>query len=161
MSARAVAVLALVLGGALLAPGATAAPTDTAPPALRGAADRPVVTQARYARDVLASAQGLLDLARIMQDADDLETFREDYPKADAALGRFRGAVARMRAYRLEAPRVDRQRAALARAGPPLARSLTRFLAAARRGEAAEVRRLLPGVQRAVARFQAAGRPIR
>jgi hypothetical protein len=163
MRVRAVAVLTLVLAGASIAPGAaTADAADRTPaPLARGGAETLATPEARYARDVVASARALLDLSRIMRDADDLEAFRADYARATRALGRFRRAVERMDTYRLASPRADRRRAALARTGPPLARALTRFLAAARRGDAARVRRLLPVVRRSVARFQEADRPVR
>jgi hypothetical protein len=160
MRARWLAVSVLALAGALAGPAAGSAGAGPAA-AVPRVADVAVVPEHRYVRDVVASARALLDLARVMQDADDLEAFREDWPRAARALERFRQAVERMGTYRLAVARTDRQRAALARTGPPLARALTRFLAAARRGDAHSVRKLLPGVQRSVARFQQAGRPVR
>lgn len=120
------------------------------------AAPAPVVSPQVYLADVQAAAGALSRYGIALQRVDGVAELRRIRGKLDRHVRTFDRRISKLRGYRLEDPRLNRQRAGLARTGPPLAAVLRRFNAAAARGDVAAIQRLVPVVTRRITAFQRA-----
>jgi hypothetical protein len=120
------------------------------------AAPARVVSPQVYLADVQAAAGALTRYGTALQRVDGIAELRRIRPALDRHVNTFDRRIKRLRGYRLENARLDRQRAGLARTGPPVADVLRRFNAAAARGDVAAIQRLVPVVQRRITAFQRA-----
>lgn len=125
-------------------------------PAAGARTARPFVPVSTYLEDVQAAAAGLTRFGTILQNADDLDQLKAHATEARTNLRHFDRRVYVLSRYRLRDRALDRQRAKLARTGPPVTAVLSRFLDAAVVGDAALVTRLLPVVVRRIDAFQRA-----
>lgn len=134
------ALLALVAGLALLGAGAATAAA-------------PVVSPAVLDADVVAAGAALARYGTALRAVERPEQLRVIRPRLDREVRAYTRRVDRLAGYRLADRRLDRQRARLARTGPPVGGALRRFNAAAADGDLAAMRRLVPVVQRRITAF--------
>ena len=135
---------------ALVAWALVAAPVDAAPP---------VVPTSTYVADVSAGANALTRVGTVLQNTTDIEDLIAKTPRARAALVVFDRRMYVISRYRLADPVLNRQRARLARAAPPVTAVLNLFLDAALTRDVERVQRLVPAVTRRLTAFQAAAGP--
>ncbi|HWH15145.1 MAG TPA: hypothetical protein VNT51_10390, partial [Miltoncostaeaceae bacterium] len=114
----------------------TTAQTPAPPPRPRTRPGVPVVSPARYRRDVVMAFSSLQRFASTLQSVDSAAEFRSSLTRLRADLRNFDGAIRRLRSYQLANRTLDAQRARLGRQGPPLARTMSDFLDAVRDGNA-------------------------
>jgi hypothetical protein len=157
MTRLARAALAALLLLALPALAASAAPPE-AVAARAQARERPVVTPQRYLRDVRAATTALNRFGTTLNEVDGITEFRGKLTPLRSMLREFDAAVRRLAGYRLANRTIEGQRARLARAGPPLARTLSQFLDAVRDLDRTRVEALVPKVATGLQRFAAAAR---
>jgi hypothetical protein len=134
--------------GSGTAPAPTTAPTTTAP---AGGG-----TTAGYVTDVQSAATALAAFGTLLQGTTGVEDLKSKASGAQANLDTFDAAIARLNGYTLGIPRLDDQRAGLARTGPKVSDVLRRFLDAAVAGDVDAVQKLLPEVTSAIGEFQKA-----
>lgn len=130
------------------------APTDTAPGTTTD--DTPVGQASRFASDALAAAGALQSIGTELQATTSVADLNDRLPALESGLDEFDAAIARLDGYSLDDADLEGRREGLARTGPAVGDVLRRFIAAASRNDAAEVRRLLPEVQSAINDFQQA-----
>jgi hypothetical protein len=154
--ARAVALAALIV----LVPPVAAAPAAAAGGigAHEQARSRPVVSPQRYLRDVRAATTSLNRFGSTLDQVDDITEFRGKLTPLRGLLTDFDAAVRRLARYRLANRTIEAQRGRLARAGPPLARTLSDFLDAVRDLDRRRVDELVPKVAAGLNRFATAAR---
>ena len=149
MSFRPRSILAAALIGAAaavpLAAGAAAAP------ARHESAQTASVTQ--YVTDATRATSALADFGKDLQQVDSLSEFKGQLTQLRREVRTFDASIRKLRTYRLANRTIEGQRARLARTGPVLAATLSRFLNAVRDADASEVRDLLPKVNTDLRRF--------
>jgi hypothetical protein len=111
---------------------------------------------AAYVADVQEAAGALQEFGTLLQSTTGLEDLRTKIPQAQASLDTFDAAIAELEGYTLSAPRLEEQRAGLARTGPAVSDVLRRFLDAAEEGDLEAVQALVPEVTQTIGEFQAA-----
>jgi hypothetical protein len=111
---------------------------------------------AAYVADVQEAAGALQEFGTLLQSTTGLEDLRTKIPQAQASLDTFDAAIAELEGYTLSAPRLEKQRAGLARTGPAVSDVLRRFLDAAEEGDLEAVQALVPEVTQTIGEFQAA-----
>lgn len=137
--------IALCLSVGALAP-ATGAAAPTAP----------VVPPAVYVSDVNAAANALNRFGTILKNASDLPALRRKHTTIRTQLRNFDRRIYAMSRYRLVDPALNRQRGRIAVTGSTLSVTYSDFVDAALLGDAAEVQRLVPVIQRKTAAFESA-----
>ena len=137
--------IAVFLGVGLLA-GPAAATAQT-----------PVVSGATYLGDVTAASRSLTRVGNVLTGADTLDALVAAVPRARRAVTRFDRRMYAVSRYRVADPAMNRQRARLAVAAPPVTDVLTRYLDAVLLRDQAQMMALSAAVTRRTAAFSAAG----
>lgn len=114
----------------------------------------PVVSPARYRRDVTAAVGALGQFAGTLQGIDSAGEFRASLTSLRTQLRSFDAAIRRLRAYQLANRTLDTQRKKLGQQGPPLAAAMSDFLDAVRDGDTSAATRLAAEVQRRLTQFR-------
>jgi hypothetical protein len=124
-----------------------------------GAAPKPpVVSGATYMADVTAASRALTRIGNVLNRADTLEALVAAVPRARKALTRFDRRMYAVSRYRVTDPAMNRQRARLAAAAPPVTDVLTRYLDAVLMRDQRRMMTLSAAVTRRSAAFSAAGK---
>lgn len=116
----------------------------------------PVVDDATYLRDVQAGAESLRRFGVILQNTSGIADLKAKTGRARVLLTQFDRRMYVLSRYRLTSPVLNRQRARLARSGPPVTVSLSRLLDAALSENLSEAQRLVPIITRRINAFQRA-----
>jgi hypothetical protein len=135
----------LLVAAGLLAGPASAA---TAPP---------VVSGSTYIADVTAASRALTRVGSLLNGADTLDALVATVPRARRAVARFDRRMYAVSRYRVADPALNRQRARLAAAAPPVTDVLTRYLDAVLLRDQTKMMALSAAVTRRTAAFSAAG----
>ncbi len=133
---------------------ATTAPATTAPASTSGGTA--TTATANYVKDVQAAATALQAFGTTLQSSTGVADLKAKVPEARKNLDDFDAAIAKLDGYTIPIPRLEKQRAGLARTGPKVSDVLRRFLDAAASGDLGAVTKLLPEVQSTIGEFQAA-----
>lgn len=133
---------------------ATTAPATTAPADTSGGAT--TTDTANYVADVKDAASALQAFGTTLQNSTGVADLKAKVPDARKNLDDFDAAIAKLDGYTIPIPRLEKQRAGLARTGPKVSDVLRRFLDAAASGDLGAVTTLLPEVQSTIGEFQAA-----
>ena len=136
------------------APQTTAPATTTAPADTSGGTA--TTDTANYVKDVQAAASALQAFGTTLQNSTGVADLKAKVPDARKNLDDFDAAIAKLDGYTIPIPRLEKQRAGLARTGPKVSDVLRRFLDAAASGDLGAVTTLLPEVQTTIGEFQAA-----
>jgi hypothetical protein len=137
-----VGLIVLAMAAGLFAGAASAAP--------------PMVDDATYLRDVQAGAESLRRFGVILQNTSGIADLKAKSNRARTLLTQFDRRMYVIGRYRVPSPTLNRQRARLARSGPPVTAILSRFLDAALTEDVDEVQRLVPIVTQRINAFQRA-----
>lgn len=117
----------------------------------------PVVSGATYTADVTAASRALTRIGNVLNRAHTLEALVAAVPPARAAVTRFDRRMYAVSRYRVADPAMNRQRARLAAAAPPVTDVLTRYLDAVLLRDQGRMKTLSAAVTRRTAAFSAAG----
>lgn len=134
----------------LVAVGLLGGPAAAQPP--------PVASGATYMADVTVASRALTRVGTLLNGADTLDALVAAVPRARKAVTRFDRRMYAVSRYRVADPAMDRQRARLAAAAPPVTDVLTRYLDAVLRRDQAQMMALSAAVTRRTATFSAAGK---
>ncbi len=134
----------------LVAIGLLAGPASAAP-------EPPVVPGATYMADVTAASRALTRIGNVLNGADTLDALVAVVPRARKALTRFDRRMYAVSRYRVADPALNRQRARLAAAAPPVTDVLSRYLDAVLLRDQQQMMALSAAVTRRTAAFSAAG----
>jgi hypothetical protein len=145
---RARLVLAFLAAAALLAPVAAPAAGPT-----RSAAALPVASPQRYLADILDAKAGFERFNARLQATSGPDDVKAQVAPMRRDLHRFDAAVRRLRAYRLRNARLERQRVALARTGPRVAKDFRVVLDAAVASDLRRLTAILPELLTAARAF--------
>lgn len=139
------AIVAMLAAFAVLAGPASASPKP------------PVVSGPTYMADMTAASRALTRIGNVLNRADTLEALVAAVPRARKALTRFDRRMYAVSRYRVADPAMNRQRARLAAAAPPVTDVLTRYLDAVLLRNQQRMKTLSAAVTRRTAAFSAAG----
>ena len=122
-----------------------------------GAQQPPIVPAATYSADVTAASRALTRIGNTLNRADTIDALVAAVPRARKALTRFDRRMYAVSRYRVADPAMDRQRARLAAAAPPVTDVLARYLDAVLLRDQQRMMTLSAAVTRRSAAFSAAG----
>lgn len=133
-----------------VAVGLLAGPAAAQPPS--------VVSGETYMADVTVASRALTRVGTLLSGADTLDALVASVPGARRAVTRFDRRMYAVSRYRVADPAMNRQRARLAAAAPPVTDVLTRYLDAVLRRDQAQMMALSAAVTRRTTAFSAAGK---
>jgi len=121
------------------------------------ASEPPVVPAATYSADVTAASRALTRIGNVLNRAATIDALVATVPRARRALARFDRRMYAVSRYRVADPAMNRQRARLAAAAPPVTDVLTSYLDAVLLRDQQRMMTLSAAVTRRSAAFSAAG----